>query len=92
MVEQAEQTLRNIDQALRDAGCCMSDVVRVRYILPDRDDFPKIFHVLRQWFGSIRPVATMMQSSLMEAEMKIEIEVTARKGSGGKLQEDKDTK
>lgn len=58
----------------------MRDVVRVRYILPDRTDFPKTWPVLQKWFGDVRPAATMMQAGLMEEVMKIEIEVTARKG------------
>lgn len=57
----------------------MADVVRVRYILPDRDDFPKTWPVLQKWFGDVRPAATMVQSGLMKDEMKIEIEVTAKK-------------
>ncbi|KHO02133.1 endoribonuclease L-PSP [Metarhizium album ARSEF 1941] len=40
VAEQAEQALRNVDRALTQAGSCMADVVRVQYILPDRDDFP----------------------------------------------------
>lgn len=65
------------------AGVSVSvdDVVRVRYILPDRRDFPRVWPVLRRWFGgdSARPAATMIQAGLMEEAMKIEIEVTARK-------------
>lgn len=61
----------------------MADVVRVRYILPDRDDFPKTWPVLQKWFGDVRPAATMVQAGLMKEEMRIEIEVTARKGCGG---------
>lgn len=60
----------------------MSDVVRVRYILPDRAEFPKIWPVLRKWFGDVRPAATMVQSGLMKEEMKFEIEVTAKLGCG----------
>lgn len=59
----------------------MAEVVRVRYILPDGADFEKTWPVLRRWFGDIRPAATMIQASLMKKEMKIEIEVTAKKGS-----------
>ncbi|KAL6893261.1 Endoribonuclease L-PSP/chorismate mutase-like protein [Trichoderma evansii] len=80
--EQTEQTLANIDKALREAGSSMSEVVRVRYILPNRDDFPSIKPVLRKWFGDVRPAATMVQAALMLDEMKIEIEVTAKKGAG----------
>lgn len=82
MAEQAEQTLRNVDKALMEAGSCMADVVRVQYILPDRDDFPKTWPVLKKWFGDVKPAAMMIQSALMKEEMKIEIEVTAKKGCG----------
>ncbi|KAL9488170.1 hypothetical protein ACSS6W_000447 [Trichoderma asperelloides] len=80
--EQTEQTMANIDKALREAGSSVSEVVRVRYILPNRNDFPSIKPVLRKWFGDVRPAATMVQAELMLDEMKIEIEVTAKKGAG----------
>ena len=79
VAEQAEQTLVNIQKALADAGASMADVVRVRYILPDRADFPETWAVLKKWFGDVRPAATMMQAALMSDEMKIEVEVTAKK-------------
>lgn len=82
VTEQAEQCLRNIDVALREAGAAgIQDVVRVRYMLPDRADFPRTWPVLQRWFGEVRPAATMIVAGLMEEIMKIEIEVTARKGT-----------
>lgn len=60
----------------------MADVVRVHYILPERDDFPQTWPLLKKWFGEVRPAATMIQATLMKEEMKIEIEVTAKKGCG----------
>nr|WP_229864764.1 Rid family hydrolase [Streptomyces spinoverrucosus] len=39
VLEQAEQCLRNIDYALKETDCTFADVVRVRYLLPNRDDF-----------------------------------------------------
>lgn len=74
--------MANIDKALREAGSSMAEVVRVRYILPHRDDFPCIKPVLKKWFGNVRPAATMVQAELMLDEMKIEIEVTAKRGAG----------
>jgi enamine deaminase RidA (YjgF/YER057c/UK114 family) len=53
----------------------------VRYILPDKNDFPKTWEVLKKCFGEVGPAATMVQCGLMKDEMKIEIEVTARKGA-----------
>lgn len=79
VTEQAEQTLRNIDAALRQAGATMGDVVRVHYILPDRADFEPCWPVLRRWFGDVRPAATMIVAGLADPRMKIEIEVTARR-------------
>jgi len=86
VAEQAQQILVNVDAALRASGASMADVVRVRYILPDRREFPKTWPVLKKWFGEVRPAATMVESGLMKEEMKIEIEVTAKKGCGAKKQ------
>ncbi len=78
--EQAEQTLKNIDEALKKAGFAMRDVVRVHYILPHAEDFPETWPVLQKWFGDVRPAATMFEAGLADKRMKIEIEVTAFKG------------
>ncbi|KAL8382050.1 hypothetical protein RB595_006029 [Gaeumannomyces hyphopodioides] len=82
VVAQAEQALRNVAAALAEAGATMDDVVRVRYILPDRALFPPTWPVLGRWLGEVRPAATMIQAGLMEEAMKIEVEVTARKRRG----------
>ncbi len=78
VVEQAERCLLNIEQALLEAGSRISDVVRVRYILPKVEDFEPCWPVLRRYFGEIRPAATMIAAGLSDPRMKIEIEVTAR--------------
>ncbi|KAM7193193.1 YjgF-like protein [Naviculisporaceae sp. PSN 640] len=78
IVDQTEQTMKNIRLALEEAGAKMEDIVRVRYILPDRKDFPATWPVLQKYLGDIRPAATMIQAGLMEEVMKIEVEVTAR--------------
>lgn len=58
----------------------MQDVVRVRYILPDGKEFPLIWPALKRYFEDVRPAATMVQAELMEEVMRVEIEVTAKKG------------
>ncbi|WP_405735439.1 RidA family protein [Streptomyces sp. NBC_00028] len=85
VVEQAEQCLRNIGAALEEAGSGFPDVVRVRYLLPDRADFEPCWPVLRRVFGEVRPAATMMMCGLADPRMKIEIEVYARRGSGERV-------
>ncbi|MEU8004726.1 RidA family protein [Catellatospora sp. NPDC049111] len=77
VVEQAEQCLRNIEAALAEAGCGFADVVRVRYLLPDRADFEPCWPVLRRRFADVRPAATMLVCGLADPRMKIEIEVDA---------------
>jgi enamine deaminase RidA (YjgF/YER057c/UK114 family) len=79
VVEQTRQCLRNIGRALEEAGCGFADIVRVRYILPQRADFEPCWPVLRKCFGEARPAATMIEAGLIDARVKIEIEVTARK-------------
>ncbi|MDA0638718.1 RidA family protein [Nonomuraea sp. MCN248] len=81
VVKQAEQCLDNIGAALAEAGCGFGDVVRVRYMLPDRADFEPCWPVLRARFGEVRPAATMLVCGLADPRMKIEIEVYARRSS-----------
>ena len=77
VVAQAEQCLRNIAAALAEAGCTFADVVRVRYLLPDRADFEPCWPVLRAAFGQARPAVTMHVCGLSDPRMKIEIEEAA---------------
>jgi enamine deaminase RidA (YjgF/YER057c/UK114 family) len=79
VAKQAEQTFKNIDAALQQAGFAMADVVRVHYLLPDISDFEATWPVLKTWLGTVRPAATAFQAKLADARMKIEIEVTALK-------------
>ncbi|GAA0223342.1 hypothetical protein GCM10010492_21890 [Saccharothrix mutabilis subsp. mutabilis] len=81
VVTQAEQCLTNIGHALAEAGCTFADVVRVRYLLPDRADFEPCWPVLRAAFGEVRPAATMLVCGLADPRMKIEIEVYARRSA-----------
>jgi len=78
---QAEQCLKNIDAALKQAGSSLADVVRVTYVLPDGGEFEKCWPVLRKYFGDVRPAAMMIEAKLLDPRMRIEIEVTAMKQS-----------
>jgi enamine deaminase RidA (YjgF/YER057c/UK114 family) len=80
--EQTEQCFRNIEAALRQSGASLRDVVRVTYVLPRGEDFPRCWPVLRQYLGEVRPAAMMISAGLADPRMQIEIEVTALKGSG----------
>jgi len=79
LLEQTEQCLRNITSALEQAGGTLRDVVRVTYILPKAEDFPRCWPILRQYFGDVRPAATMISAGLADPRIRIEIEATARR-------------
>ncbi len=81
VAEQAAQAFRNIEKALAQAGATLKDVVRVRYIYPRAEDFEPSLPVLGQHLGEVRPAATLIVAGLVDARMKIEIEVTARLAS-----------
>src|SRR5438067_12169789 len=50
--EQTRQALRNIAAALAEAGAGLADVVRVRYYLPDLEDWPRLVPRLGEAFGA----------------------------------------
>jgi enamine deaminase RidA (YjgF/YER057c/UK114 family) len=81
VVEQAEQCFKNIEIALIKAGSSITDIVRITYILPNRNDFESCWPVFKKWLDSVRPAATMFEAGLLGKEMKIEIQVTARKSA-----------
>lgn len=81
IAEQTEQCIRNISQALTEAGSQLEDIIQVRYILPDGGEFRDCWPVLRKYFGQIRPAATMIVAGILDPRMKIEIEAMARKAS-----------
>jgi enamine deaminase RidA (YjgF/YER057c/UK114 family) len=79
VARQREHSLQNIVGALKEAGATLHDVVRVRYILPHGDDFPRCWPALKRAFGGVRPAATMIVAGLIDPRIKVEIEVTARR-------------
>lgn len=81
VAKQSEMCIKNIENALLEADSSLKDVVRVTYILPDVNDFEACWPILRKYFGSVLPAATMISAGLADDKMKIEIEVTAVRAS-----------
>ena len=81
LLEQVEQCFKNIQAALKEAGAHMEDIVRVMYVLPDATDFPKCWPTLSKYLGEVKPAAMMISAGLSDPRMRIEIQVTARRGS-----------
>lgn len=77
VVEQTRQALRNIDAALRQADSSLADVVRIRVFITKAEDFAVIAPVLGEFLGDVRPANTTVVCQLVDAKMKVEVEVTA---------------
>ena len=75
---QTHQCFRNVTAALREADCTLDDVIRVHYYLTDAASFDHLAPIFGQYFAKARPAATAIICGLVDARMKIEIEVTAR--------------
>jgi enamine deaminase RidA (YjgF/YER057c/UK114 family) len=78
-VAQCRQCFRNIAAALAEAGCTLDDVVRVRYYLTEVRLFETLAPIFGEHFARARPAATAIVCGLVDARMKLEIEVTARR-------------
>lgn len=77
--DQTRNTMDTIAAALAEAGFTLGDVVRANYYITDAAYVDAVFPILGEYFGEIRPAATMVVCGLNKPEMKIEIELTARK-------------
>ena len=75
--EQTHQTFRNIATALAEVGASMADVVRVRIYLASPGIFDAVAPVIGEYCRPARPANTTVIAPLIDARMKIEIEVTA---------------
>ncbi len=79
VIAQTHQCFRNISGALSDAGCTLDDVIRVHYYLTDAASFEQLAPIFGRYFAQARPAATAIVCGLVDARMRIEIEVTARR-------------
>ncbi|MBS9478248.1 RidA family protein [Ancylobacter radicis] len=79
LVEQTHGCFRNIASALAEAEASLDDVVRVRYIVARAEYAETVFPIFGQYFATARPAATLIVAGMLQPEMKIEIEVTARR-------------
>jgi len=66
------------EKALADAGATFADVVRTRMYLTRVEDWEAVGHIHGEFFGSVRPAATMVVvAQLLNPAWRIEIEMDA---------------
>jgi enamine deaminase RidA (YjgF/YER057c/UK114 family) len=80
VTSQSRNCFRTIETALKQGGFAMADIVRATYYITDVKDADALFAVCGEHLGEIRPAATLLVvASLLKPEMKVEIEVTAKR-------------
>lgn len=80
VAEQTRNAFATIARVLSEAGFSLADVVRATYYLVDVADAEAVLAVCGEALGEIRPAATLLVvSALLKPEMRVEIEVTAKR-------------
>ena len=82
VASQTRNCFKTIAEALKDGDFSMADIVRATYYITDAQDADAVFAVCGEILGDIRPAATLLVvAGLYKPEMKVEIEVTAKRRS-----------
>lgn len=78
---QARRCFEICEEALRQLGADLKDVVRTRMLLTRIEDWEVVGKVHGEFFGKIRPVSTMVQvAKLIAPDWLVEIEADAVRG------------
>ena len=71
-----------VEKAMMEAGGSLSDIVRTRIYMTDRNDAHVVEKVHGELFADIRPANTMLVvSGLLNPDWRVEVEVDAVMGS-----------
>jgi enamine deaminase RidA (YjgF/YER057c/UK114 family) len=82
VTSQSRNCFKTIEAVLEEGGFAMADIVRATYYITDIKNADAHFAVCGEVLGKIRPASTILVvSALLKPEMKVEIEVTAKRRS-----------
>ena len=80
ITSQARNCFKTIEAALMEGGFAMTDIVRATYYVTDASNADAVLAVCGEVLDGIRPAATLLiVAGLYKPEMKVEIEVTAKR-------------
>ena len=80
ITSQARNCFKTIEAALAEGGFAMTDIVRATYYITNPADADALLAVCGEVLGNIRPAATLLVvAGLYKPEMKVEIEITAKR-------------
>ena len=78
VIAQTQYVLEKIQHAIEQAGGAMSDVVRTRIYVTNKEDMMEVAKVHGKFFGEILPVSTGVEiSALVDERLLVEIEASA---------------
>ena len=74
---QAKRCLEIIENALKEAGAFLRDVVRTRPYITDKAHLEGVGRAHGEAFGEVRPASTMVVAQLLDPAWLVEMEVDA---------------
>lgn len=77
IVEQTEQTLKNLSAVLKASNSSFDNAVKVTVFLADMNDFAKMNEVYAKYFKAPFPARSTVQVARLPRDAKVEIEVIA---------------
>ena len=77
IVEQATQSLRNLQAVLTEAGSSLSDAVKVTVFVKNMDDFAKLNEVYGSFFTEPYPARSCVEVARLPKDVLVEIEIVA---------------
>ena len=77
---QAEQSLKNVDAILTEAGLARTDVIKTTVFIRNMGDFAAVNRIYAAYFGDHKPARSCVEVSALPKNGLVEIEVIAVKG------------